>query len=67
MTGIGTPTDIKDFIRLSARRYSDKIRGIMGQEAETIPKNTSILDVGCGIGNSLFALIHQRLSERCRP
>lgn len=56
MAGIGTPTDIREFIRIHAGRYSEGIRGLMGQEAETIPNNTSILDVGCGIGNSLFAL-----------
>lgn len=56
MAGIGTPTNTEEFIRLYVRRYSNKIRGIMGLEAEMIHKNTSILDVGCGIGNNLFAL-----------
>ena len=56
MAGTGTPTDTEEFIRLYAKRRSDRVRGIMGREVERLSKNISILDVRCGIGNTLFAL-----------
>jgi len=56
MAGIGRPTDTDEFIRVYARKRSDRIRGIMGREVNRFSKDISVLDVGCGIGNTLFAL-----------
>ena len=56
MASIGRPTDTDEFIRVYARKRSDRIRGIMGWEVDRFSKDISVLDVGCGIGNTLFAL-----------
>ena len=59
----GTPTNIQEFIRLYDQSRSQDIRGLMGQDANQIPKDISILDIGCGIGNTLFALYANGLSN----
>ena len=53
---MGTPTDIEEFVDTYTRKRSKEVEGIMGNELDKIPKDVAILDVGCGIGNSLYSL-----------
>jgi len=53
---MGTPTDIEEFINLRISKLSKRIRGIIGDELGNIPRKSTILDLGCGIGNILYAL-----------
>lgn len=53
---MGTPTDIEEFVNLHISKLSKGVRGIMGDELGNIPRKSTILDVGCGIGNILYAL-----------
>jgi len=56
MSVTGTPTNIEEFINHYDRRRSNKVRGMLGQKVGGIPRDIHILDIGCGIGNVLFAL-----------
>jgi len=56
MSLTGTPTNIEEFIDHYEKGRCNEVRGMMGQEIGEIPRGIHILDVGCGIGNSLFAL-----------
>lgn len=56
MSVTGTPTNIAEFIEHYKKGRCNEVRGMMGQEIGGIPRGIHILDVGCGIGNSLFAL-----------
>ena len=53
---IGTPTNIEEFVNIYTTKRSKEVRGIMGIELGEIPKDVAILDVGCGIGNTLYSL-----------
>ena len=56
MSVTGTPTNIEEFIDHYKKGRCNEVRGMMGQEIGEIPRGIHILDVGCGIGNALFAL-----------
>jgi len=56
MSVTGTPTNIEEFIDHYKKGRCNEVRGMMGQEIGGIPRGIRILDVGCGIGNILFAL-----------
>lgn len=53
---IGTLTNVEEFVNIYAIKRSKEVRGIMGIELGEVPKDVAILDVGCGIRNTLYSL-----------
>lgn len=53
---MGIPTNIEEFVNLYTNKLSNEVRGIMGDELNKIPRDSTILDIGCGIGGALYSL-----------
>jgi ubiquinone/menaquinone biosynthesis C-methylase UbiE len=62
-----TPEDYPGFMRASIQKYNDELArqriSLIEKCIGTIPRGTSVLDVGCGIGDLLANLEQQRACE----